>query len=117
MFVNRVGDTISRAGIAWILGKYSEIAHELLPEHAPTKVHPHMLRHSKAMHMLEDGVNVVYIRDFLGHSSIVTTEIYAKASVKAKQAAIENASRQILKNSDYGCYKRFELMDWLRSIM
>jgi site-specific recombinase XerD len=35
----------------------------------PEKVHPHMLRHSKAMHLLESGVNLVYIRDFLGYQT------------------------------------------------
>ena len=40
-----------------------------------------MFRHSKAMHLLESGVNYIYIRDFLGHSNIKTTEvcIYEKA--------------------------------------
>ena len=35
-----------------------------------------MFRHSKAMHMLEAGINIIYIRDFLGHEDISTTEIY-----------------------------------------
>ena len=36
------------------------------------------IRHSKAMHLLQSGVNLVYIRDLLGHVSVQTTEIYAK---------------------------------------
>ena len=55
------------------------------------KVSPHVLRHSKAMHMLQAGVNLVYIRDFLGHAHVETTEIYAKADTEMKRRAIETA--------------------------
>lgn len=41
-----------------------------------------MLRHSKAMHLLQAGVNLIYIRDFLGHVDIKTTEIYARADTE-----------------------------------
>ena len=57
----------------------------------PEKVKPHMFRHSKAMHLLQAGVNLIYIRDFLGHVDIKTTEIYARADTELKRQAIENA--------------------------
>lgn len=43
-----------------------------------------MLRHSKAVHLLQAGVNLIYICDFLGHSDIKTTEIYARADTELK---------------------------------
>ena len=43
------------------------------------------------MHLLESGVNLVYIRDILGHVSIQTTDIYARADSKAKRKALERA--------------------------
>ena len=43
------------------------------------------------MHLLQAGVNLVYIRDILGHVSIQTTEIYARADSKQKRIAIEKA--------------------------
>ena len=46
------------------------------------------MRHTRAMHLLEAGVNLIYIRDFLGHSSISTTEIYAKTNPKIKEKEI-----------------------------
>lgn len=50
------------------------------------------MRHSRAMHLLQSGVNLVWIRDLLGHTSIQTTEVYARADSKQKREAIEQAS-------------------------
>ena len=47
------------------------------------------LRHSKAMHLVEAGKNLIYIRDFLGHESIETTQVYAKANPEARRKALE----------------------------
>ncbi len=44
------------------------------------------------MHLLEAGVNLVYIRDILGHVDIATTEVYARANLAMKQAALEKVS-------------------------
>ena len=61
----------------------------------PEMVSPHILRHSKAMHLLQAGVNIIYIRDLLGHVSVTTTEIYARADSNAKREALEKAYRDI----------------------
>ena len=49
------------------------------------------MRHSKAMHLLQAGIAIIYIRDFLGHESVKTTEVYAKADGKSKRAALDAA--------------------------
>ena len=51
------------------------------------------------MHMLEAGINLVYIRDFLGHASTTTTEIYARASEKIKEQAMEKLTPGINQES------------------
>ena len=104
-------------GIAYILNKYVARAHEKNPDAVPTKTHPHALRHSKAMHLLEDGVNLVYIRDFLGHESVITTEIYARANPEAKRKAIESLEDNVIKEPRHGKKKEKELLEWLRSIV
>ncbi len=50
---------------------------------------------SKAMHLLESGVNLIYIRDFLGHSSVMTTEIYAKSNPEIKRKFLEESAMNI----------------------
>lgn len=43
-------------------------------------VHPHTMRHSFATNMLKNNTNIVYVRDFLGHSSVQTTEMYMQVA-------------------------------------
>lgn len=96
LFKNRNGSKLTGAGITYLLMKYVTLAHTVNPELVPVSLSPHCLRHSKAMHLLQAGVNLVYIRDILGHSSIITTEVYAKADSKQKREALESAYKDIL---------------------
>lgn len=77
LITNCYHQKIDRDGIGYILKKYVEQIRTSDPSF-PSNVHCHVLRHSKAMHMLEAGINIVYIRDFLGHEDISTTMIYDK---------------------------------------
>ncbi|KAA6337110.1 Tyrosine recombinase XerC [termite gut metagenome] len=47
------------------------------------------------MHMLQAGINLIYIRDFLGHAHVTTTEIYARADTEMKRIALEKANISI----------------------
>jgi site-specific recombinase XerD len=114
LFLNNRGEAIGRAGVAYILKKHVKAANVAQPEGVPAKVHPHMLRHSKAMHMLEAGVNIIYIKDFLGHSSVTTTEVYAKANPEMKRKAIEDAGANIIKGTRYSAVNRKDLLNWLK---
>jgi integrase/recombinase XerC len=58
-------------------------------------VHPHMLRHSCATHMLDQGVNLRVIQKFLGHSNIQTTEVYTHVSLENLRAAQKLISKGI----------------------
>lgn len=90
----------TRAGIAYILKKYVDIARTETPDIIPDKSSPHCMRHSKAMHLLQAGVAIIYIRDFLGHCSINTTEVYARSDEKMKREALEKAyNNAIVPNS------------------
>jgi integrase/recombinase XerD len=105
---------LSRGGIAWIISKYQAQIDD--PPLAGTSISPHILRHSKAMHLYEAGVPLPYIRDILGHVDLSTTEIYARASTEAKRKALEAAYQGIVTsdlpewNQDPG------LLDWLADL-
>lgn len=114
LFTNRDGHRLGRAGAAYVLARCAHAAHAQHPELVPKKVSPHVIRHSKAMHLLENGVNLIYIRDILGHASIVTTEIYAKANPEMKRHAIETAATKTLGPSRYDHTVRQDLLTWLR---
>lgn len=117
LFFNKSHRKLTRAGIAYILQKYVEKGCRTHPELFPDKVSPHTLRHSKAMHLLEAGVNLVYIRDFLGHSSVLTTEIYAKANPEIKRKAIEAAGQIVFPHEHYSVKEKKEMLDWLKDLV
>jgi len=117
LFKNWRGEPIGRAGIAYVLRTHAQAASIASPGLMPSKVTPHMLRHSKAMHLLENGVNLIYIRDLLGHQSVITTEVYAKANPEMKRKAIEASSANIIKDSHYSANKKADLMNWLREVV
>jgi len=75
LFPNRQKNKITRAGVSYILGKYLSQMKNRTPELVPTPFTCHCIRHSKAMHLLQEGTNIVYIRDILGHAHIDTTEV------------------------------------------
>lgn len=116
LFSNRKKEKLTRAGIAYILKKYVKIAREKQPDLIPETISPHGLRHSKSMHMLQAGVPLIYIRDFLGHSEISTTEIYARCDSEQKRKAIENTCPSITKSETPMWQKDTSLLGWLQSL-
>ena len=116
LFYNASGNKLTTAGIAYIIQKYITEAHKIDPDNVPEHLSPHGLRHSKAMHLVAAGVNLVYIRDILGHVSVKTTEIYARADSKQKRKAIEEAYTSVISKtafSEYHWEENKELIDWL----
>lgn len=79
---------MSVENVANFLKRYGESARKVLPE-VPPNLHAHLFRHSRAMHLYQMGIPLSYIKDFLGHSHINTTTIYASADINMMKEALE----------------------------
>jgi integrase/recombinase XerD len=114
VFFNQHHAKLSRGGIAWILHKYQAQAAD--PTLADAQLHPHVLRHSRAMHLYDAGVPLPYIRDILGHVDLSTTEIYARASTEAKRKALEAVYDQVVSADLPEWNQNPDLLIWLTSL-
>ena len=112
LFFNRQRTKLTRAGISYILDKYVQQAMTVSPLIQKT-VSPHIFRHTKAMHLLQAGVNLFYIRDILGHVDIGTTEVYARADTEMKRTALEKVN-QIESPSVPSWTNDTDLLSWLK---
>lgn len=101
LFVNKKGEPLTRPGINYILDKYVTSARLHNPGRFSTHVTAHVMRHTKATNLLLSEVNLIYIRDFLGHSSVVTTEHYAKTNPEFLRKAIEKNSENYDEGMEY----------------
>lgn len=89
VFLNRDGQPLTRDGVAYILQKYATRAAVSAPALRRQRVTPHVLRHSCAVALLQSGVDVTVIRDYLGHASIATTSRYIATNLQMKREALE----------------------------
>lgn len=79
LFISKFDKPLSTQAVRNLVKKYSELAG------IDKKVTPHVFRHSFASLLLEEGVDIKYIQDFLGHSSISTTQIYLHTTSNQKR--------------------------------
>jgi integrase/recombinase XerD len=89
VFISMRGTPLSRDGADYILQKHFRRAGRELPALRRKHVTPHGLRHSCAVAMLQAGIDLSVIRDYLGHESIATTGRYTKTNVQMKRRVLE----------------------------
>jgi integrase/recombinase XerD len=89
VFCNRAGEGLTRDGVAYLLRKYAKMAALTWPALRNRSVTPHVLRHSCAVALLQAGVDITVIRDYLGHASIATTSRYVATNLQMKRDALE----------------------------
>jgi integrase/recombinase XerD len=82
LFLNAQGGPLTRAGAFLILRRLAEKA-GLEPE----RVHPHLLRHSFATHLLEGGADLRSVQEMLGHADLATTELYTHVTDRRRREA------------------------------
>lgn len=89
------GKVYTRQGITSLIAKYVNIAKKE-KDIFPKKYTPHIFRHSKAMHLLQNGATLEEIQDYLGHEFIETTRVYAKYNIEQQNKALEKATSNLV---------------------
>ena len=77
--------------IRYLLKEYGEKARKQCAE-VPENVHPHLFRHSRAMHLYQEGMDLTLVSQWLGHAHLETTQVYAHADTEHKRKAIAAAT-------------------------
>lgn len=94
VFRNRNGGQLTRDGIAYLLAKYARRASTRHAVLRRSRVSPHVLRHSCAVALLQAGVDITVIRDYLGHASIATTSRYVTSNLQMKRDVLDRFWKQ-----------------------
>jgi integrase/recombinase XerD len=115
LFQNRQGGRLSRSGVRYLLQKYVELVRRDHPG-LTQSVSPHSLRHTKGMHLLQSGVSLDIIRDFLGHADVKTTQIYAHANLEMKRKALEKVADVTPLPKIPSWTQNKTLLEWLHSL-
>ncbi len=89
---------------------YGVQGRRICPE-IPANMHPHLLRHSRAMHLYQHGMDLTLVSQWLGHSRLETTLIYAHADTEQKRKAIEEATSPTSPLYQKQSTKRFTVTD------
>ncbi len=89
LFPTRQGGPLTPKAVAWFLDKHVTSAARACPSLAGKRVTPHVLRHTNAMLLRAENVDLLTIALWLGHESTASTEIYMHADNKLKQEAID----------------------------
>jgi len=116
LFFNSRREPLTRAGVAYVVSKYAKEVEKEGKVALPPKVTPHVFRHTKAVHLLQANVDLIYIRDFLGHASVTTSEIYARADNRMKREALERAYAPALPKDEPHWADDENLLSWLREL-
>lgn len=106
-----------RSSINFIVKKLVNHLKVLYPTYFRGNYHPHSFRHSKATHLYNNGIPLLYIKDFLGYSNITTTEIYAPPDSKKQRKLILGNAQEIKIKTNYSNNKKESLDNWLKSNM
>lgn len=85
LWLNRFGGPLSARAVQISVRRYASAAG------LPQEVHPHLLRHSFATHMLDGGANLRVVQELLGHSNVATTQIYTHVSDAARRETVDRA--------------------------
>ena len=116
LFRNHRGGPLTRFGVRYLLARHCDQARLAAPTLAGKLLHPHSMRHSTAVHLLQSGVDLPTISHWLGHASINTTNRYAKVDLEMKRRAIAKARPLTLEGASPTWRTDKSILEWLESL-
>ena len=116
LFCNHRGDPLTRFGVRYLLAKYCDQAKLSTPSLSAKRLHPHSMRHSTAVHLLQSGVDLPTISHWLGHASINTTNRYAKVDLEMKRRALARAKPLTSGGPEPTWRTNASILEWLESL-
>jgi len=116
LFRNHRGEPLTRFGVRYILGKYCNRAKPHTPSLAAKRLHPHSMRHSTAVSLLQAGVDPITIAHWLGHASVNTTNQYATVNLEMKRKAISKTRMGSLKTRNRSWRRNPSILEWLEAL-
>jgi site-specific recombinase XerD len=90
LFVSARGESLTRSGFEYILRKHVQTATQQCPSLAAKRVHPHLLRHTCALTVLQATKDLRKVSLWLGHAQTQTTEVYTRVDPSVKLEALES---------------------------
>lgn len=106
-----------RKSINYLINSIVNELHSKYPNYFKENYHPHSFRHSKGTHLYNNGTPLLYIKEFLGHSHLNTTEIYATPNSNKQRNIIISNAKEIKVKHKYTDLKKESLDKWLKSNM
>lgn len=118
LFVNLRGEKLTRFGVRYLLKKRIAKCIANAPTLAGKRIHPHSLRHTTAIHLLKAGVDFATISQWLGHASLNTTMLYARADLDLKRKALLQVFPDAPRPPRGGqiSLERVDVVGWLRRL-
>lgn len=117
LFYSNYKKKYNRKSINYLIDTLIKQLHNSYPKYFNGDYHPHSFRHTKATHLYNNGTPLLYVKEFLGHSTISSTEIYATPDSKKQREEILKNSELINTKNKYSNSKKDDLDIWLKNNM
>lgn len=117
LFYSNYKKKFSRSSINKMISKLIKKLNNKYPSNFNKNYTPHSFRHTKATHLYNNGTPLLYIKEFLGHSTITSTEIYATPDTKKQREEILKNAETINTKGKYSNDKKDSLDNWLKNNM
>lgn len=117
LFVNRTGQDLGRFGVRHMIQTRIRVATKTCPSLKHKRIGPHTFRHTTAMHLLQSGVDLTVIKNWLGHVDISTTHGYIEIDLEMKRKALQSCRRPAMpENLKPLLHHNKEVIQWLESL-